>query len=282
MRTICSVFGFAAGAMALSVASYGQPIGWDDIPTNGLFTTPVPPAYLGHTWSGATNGGGRGYVDLLSAKNSGWFGTLPDISPPNVLFNGFGDDDVWVRLSSPMTLNGAFVTMWPNDTGCTSIRVQGRLSGNVVYDASFPLINDQWSQVSFSGALVDEIHFYRQNAAQCWWLMDDLDLGGGFNLAVSGSCPGSVTASTTGGTPGGQVAFVFGLSTGSCTIPSGPCAGTVLGLSCGGAQLVGTATANANGDASLSGNCPQSASGRFVQAIDVTGGCIVSNVVQLP
>lgn len=103
--------------------------------------------------------------------------------------------------------------------------------------------------------------------------------GGGFNLSLSGNCPGAVTASTTGATAGGTVAYIFGLNTGSTTIPSGPCAGTQLGIQ-GSVQLVGTDTADGSGNSSLSGNAPNAACGRFLQALDVST-CSTSNVAQI-
>lgn len=101
---------------------------------------------------------------------------------------------------------------------------------------------------------------------------------GGLSLTVTGSCPGQMSVAVSGATPGGTVAFIRAFGTGSCVIPGGPCGGTQLGLSCNGAALVGTDTADANGNASISGNAPAAACGRaFVQALDVTT-CTTSNV----
>lgn len=103
--------------------------------------------------------------------------------------------------------------------------------------------------------------------------------GGGVSLEVAGSCPGQLTASVSGATPGETVAFIFALDEGSVTIPSGPCAGTELGLD-GSARLVGADTADASGNAQLTGNAPAAACGRFLQALDVAT-CTTSNVVQM-
>lgn len=106
--------------------------------------------------------------------------------------------------------------------------------------------------------------------------------GGGLSLALSGTCPGQVTAAVSGATPGGNVAFIRGFATGSCAIPPGnPCAGTEIGLSCSGAALLGLDQADDQGNASLSGNAPAGACGRvFVQAVDLST-CSTSNVEQL-
>ncbi|MFG0329509.1 MAG: hypothetical protein ACF8PN_06360 [Phycisphaerales bacterium] len=104
--------------------------------------------------------------------------------------------------------------------------------------------------------------------------------GGGLGLEIFGDCPGDVRATVTGATPGGTVALVYSPSSGTCTIPSGPCAGTTLDLGCGGIMQVATATADGGGVANFSGNAPPAACGGCVQAIDAAT-CATSNVVCL-
>ncbi len=98
------------------------------------------------------------------------------------------------------------------------------------------------------------------------------------SLVASGSCPGRMTLTASGNTPGGTVAFVRATGVGSQRIPNNnPCAGTILGLN-QTATLVGTRTADAQGVATISGTVPPIACGRiFVQAIDVQT-CLTSNV----
>ncbi len=104
--------------------------------------------------------------------------------------------------------------------------------------------------------------------------------GGGFTLAVEGLCPGTITLTADGAAPGGNVAFIYAFGTGSVAIPTGPCAGTRLGLN-GTATLLRTARANANGRAAITGNAPSGACGRvYLQALDVSN-CATSNVVGL-
>jgi hypothetical protein len=103
--------------------------------------------------------------------------------------------------------------------------------------------------------------------------------GGGLSLDLTGNCPGQINVSISGATPGGRVAIVYGNCGGQTTIPSGPCAGTVLDV--GGATLLRFVTADGNGNASTSGNAPQGACGRIcVQVIDTTD-CETSNVEAL-
>lgn len=102
--------------------------------------------------------------------------------------------------------------------------------------------------------------------------------GGGPSLGMSGSCPGQMTFTATGCTPGGSVAFCYGFGT-NLTIPNGnPCAGTVLNV---GNPNFGyrTANADASGVATLVANVPAAACRRVnVQALDVRS-CLTSNVV---
>jgi len=110
--------------------------------------------------------------------------------------------------------------------------------------------------------------------------MDDvLYSSGGFRLRLTGSCPGRITASASGATPNGTVAYVFGAAQGSTTIPGGPCAGTRLDVQ-GGVRLVGTDSADGSGNSSLSGNAPAGACGRYLQALDVSP-CTTSNVARI-
>ncbi len=98
------------------------------------------------------------------------------------------------------------------------------------------------------------------------------------SLTTSGPCPGRITATASGATPGGNVGFARAMGVGSQQIPNGnPCAGTVLGLN-QTATLVSVRNADGQGVATISGNVPANACGRvFLQAIDVTT-CTTSNV----
>jgi len=111
-------------------------------------------------------------------------------------------------------------------------------------------------------------------------LMDDMEYslyqGGGFVLALDGDCPGLMTASVTGATPYGMVAFAYGFAAGS-TEALPVCPGVFLDIAY--AQLGGLTTADANGDASVQGNVPAQGCGNvIVQALDVES-CTTSNVV---
>lgn len=277
MRT--RIAAVCAGALLLSTATVNanpvDVIDWDDIPTTGNFLTFVPADYLGQTWSGDLNGGGRGGADLLSAINGGWGASLPEISSPNIFYNGYGDDDVWVKLDSVHSLNSAYVTGWPNTPGfAASVRVVGMLSSVVVYDETFFTINNEWSLVDFGGVKIDELHIYRPVGEPMWWLMDDLDLTAGGLSAVL-DCPiggGTATLSVSGGTPGGPLGVAASTNGAGFTIPIGPCTGTAINTR--PPFLPGfpiKANFDANGDFSARGNVPAGLCGVIsVSTVDLT------------
>lgn len=81
-------------------------------------------------------------------------------------------------------------------------------------------------------------------------------------LAITGDCPGRVTLTVRGATPGGRVAFVYSAASGSFTIPSGysTCPGTTLPLG-GTPTLLTTVLVNSDGLATFTGNAPAAACG---------------------
>lgn len=96
-----------------------------------------------------------------------------------------------------------------------------------------------------------------------------------FSLGLSGTCPGRITASVTHATPGGQIALVYSLRSGSTGVPG--CPGVSVDLN--RPVIAGSFFADASGNGSFAGNVPTSACGRvLIQAVDRTG-CQVSNVV---
>jgi len=102
---------------------------------------------------------------------------------------------------------------------------------------------------------------------------------GVFALSVSGTCPGPVTLDVSGASPGASVAVAWSLSTGSFTLPPGPCAGTVLGLN--SPNLLTFLVADAAGNASFTGTASSAACGAFVQIVDLSN-CATSGVETVP
>jgi len=101
---------------------------------------------------------------------------------------------------------------------------------------------------------------------------------GGTGLQFAGPDPGIAgidnTFSASGATPGAKVWFVFGAAAGSTQIPNCP---GIVGID--GAEPLGSATADGNGDASLTFLVPDGVAGRtgFFAAIDVSS-CSSSEV----
>ena len=104
----------------------------------------------------------------------------------------------------------------------------------------------------------------------------------GISLTRTGTCPGSMSFTASGVTPGGTVAFVWG-NPGSFTIPPGkPCANMVLDL----APLLVPAPGYELGSGTPSGvatwqvQVPANACGLLLQAVDVTT-CRTTNIMEL-
>lgn len=104
---------------------------------------------------------------------------------------------------------------------------------------------------------------------------------GRIDLAVEGSCPGPLTLSVTGAVPGSRVLFLGAPSTGSLVSPPGAtCAGIQMSLG-QGVRSLGSATADAEGRASLDFTAPPAACGRArLQALETTS-CRSSRVGDL-
>ena len=97
---------------------------------------------------------------------------------------------------------------------------------------------------------------------------------------VQFGCPTLVGFHVTNATPGGQVTLVYSWNLGAVVIPSGPCAGTVLGLGPINIQAISTMTATSSGFVRFFGNAGPTACNKYLQAVDITT-CTTSNVVQI-
>lgn len=102
---------------------------------------------------------------------------------------------------------------------------------------------------------------------------------GGYTLTITGQCPGVATIEWGGATPNRAQGVVLARRTGRTVIPSGQCAGTVLGLE-GGVHLrsvIGTRS----GSGKLSFAMGSCCCANFLQLVE-SGSCNTSNVAQLP
>ncbi len=98
-------------------------------------------------------------------------------------------------------------------------------------------------------------------------------------VSVSGTCPGPVSIDVNGVTPSGRWALFTGNGPGADVIPSGPCAGTVSGLS--GLVSRVKVYADVAGHSALSPSLPAHGCGLDVQVVDLTT-CTQSAVGSLP
>ena len=99
------------------------------------------------------------------------------------------------------------------------------------------------------------------------------------SLSLSGTCPGTVTATVTGVTPGASVQIYGSKAAGSTTITTGDCAGTVLDLR--KARRLGRGIADGNGMVVINLSLSAQRCGLLMQALDL-GVCATSNVADAP
>ncbi len=111
------------------------------------------------------------------------------------------------------------------------------------------------------------------------WAVSVAGTSSGPALTVTGSCPGTITMTVSGATPGASVEIYGSKAAGSTTITNGDCAGTVLGLK--KARLLATGTADTNGNLTLQMRLPAKRCGLFMQALDLAR-CATSNVTNSP
>ena len=102
---------------------------------------------------------------------------------------------------------------------------------------------------------------------------------GSMDLWVTGSCPGQLTLHVANATPGALVVFGFDILPGSLLLPSGVCAGTVIGLA--NPQLGAILPADGSGNLTVPlGFLPGTVCQILIQALD-TSTCNLSSVVSL-
>ncbi|MCC6909789.1 MAG: hypothetical protein IT430_17780 [Phycisphaerales bacterium] len=110
----------------------------------------------------------------------------------------------------------------------------------------------------------------------------------GGQLRITGTCPGPIQISWAGATPLRPMALLFCPTTGNCTVPSGPCTGTRLGLGpCGSVVNVFSGNTGALGSGNLNANVGPAACLRYLQMIVVEPpgncpSCTTTNVAQIP
>ncbi|MGH9895067.1 MAG: hypothetical protein ACREA0_24405 [bacterium] len=99
--------------------------------------------------------------------------------------------------------------------------------------------------------------------------------GGGFIIRLTGQCPGPKTLSWSGA-GSGQMGIIIGNGPGNFTLPSGPCAGTQLGLSGPSGLSLYNVIGTQGGQGQVTTTVGTQACGKWIQCIK-TNDCSTSN-----
>lgn len=211
---------------------------------------------------------------------------------------------MWLQFGSGVPCIGSDGTVYPvSDEGVRAISRDGEIlwtsspvagSPSPIIDAEGTVYAGPWafrSDGSLKWVFREGQHYYTRPAMDSdgtLYIIGDTWLyaiGPGRGkpgplLALAGDCPGRIEATVSRATPGGRVAVILSARdgcTGQTTIPSGPCAGTVLPID--GARPVRVLIADGEGSARLAGTVPSGACGhRCLIALNATT-CKPSNTV---
>lgn len=258
-------------------AGYADTITFDELgaqPCSFLETGPLTNEYAaqGVTFAGPQQGQGGAILDQcvgynINARSGSDFLAFDIFNSyatlPETVYFDSGASHVECYATSPQ--NGAFIlTAYDADN-------------NVVDTANVTIFSGRWKYVEVNGP-IDHV---MMSSISFLVAVDDLSwtVAGDYQLDLVGQCPGRVTVSWTGATPGRQQGLVFGANQGNTTIPNGACRGTVLGVQ-GQVRLVNTFSTG-NGGGSVSGDAGAASCGHYLQLIE-SGSCTTSNVKQIP
>ncbi len=103
-------------------------------------------------------------------------------------------------------------------------------------------------------------------------------------ISIQGECPSRLVLAWSGVSPNEWAALAFSQAEGQVTLPMGPCAGTVLGLSPShGFGVLRTFRTGSEGRGEMTGSVRTHHCGGYFQMIVGDGSpCATSNVVQIP
>ncbi|MBL1219182.1 MAG: hypothetical protein D8M59_17020 [Planctomycetes bacterium] len=270
-------------------ADEGQEGAEYDLVGNDMGTRYLHEAGPTKCWDGATDG-----LFNYSIDTSGYIWQFElDWTNPVQLFrvNGLGsltfdaeNDSLWVSQFSSQTRIIEYskdgVELRSFDTGhtqCMALALDPADDTFWIHDRTSQGTIENWSK---DGVLLDRIAVPGLESQNC--LGGEFQFGGTTppTLEAVGDCPGRMVLTAKGMTANGKVAFVYAYAEGSVIVPSGPCAGTQLGLN-RTAALGSVEFADGNGVAELITNVPGAACGKVVvQALDLTV-CVTTNVVAI-
>ncbi len=176
-----------------------------------------------------------------------------------------------------------FITLDGERTACAWVGGQELvLRDHMPPKAKWTELNFAWD-INNSGMISGEGKFppYTGAIEERGWVM--VPVTPRFSLAqpVPGLAGRRNTLTASGVTPGKRVYFVYGLQGGGSVIPGCDLAETLAAIQIENAKVIGSATANAQGVASLQVNVPNAARNAgdvLIQAV-IPGDCVISNLV---
>ncbi|MBL1216633.1 MAG: hypothetical protein D8M59_03980 [Planctomycetes bacterium] len=227
-----------------------------------------------------TNGQGPGLVNpgatyvSINGRRIQWNGNAYyGLPTKTILTNEFQLDIYYDDLPQAMGVDVHAFEGYPYRGAADIYDAAGALVGTVDFS-----LTSGGPETEFVGWQHDEgiAHVVIRNTDWTWSpIINDHAYGmSGLSLVVTGDCPGIMTLTVSGATPGAWVGFGYGSSQGQTTVPG--CPGVFVDIQ--NAKKAGKARADANGEAVLQGRAPSSACGRIiVQAADLDA-CSTSNV----
>jgi|GEM_PF-3579946 len=227
----------------------------------GPSVAPDGTVYIFHSyqnlWSFTPTGSKRWESDGLTGSN---FPVVPTVSPD-------GSVIVFGTVYS-FGVNGKLVAVKASDGSVLwELPITGRSAG-----AAGPVAFSADGQTVY--APITEI-----SGVNKLWAVSVGASGSGPALSLTGACPGPITITATGLTPGGSVQLWSGKNPGSTIINSGNCAGADLNIA--KAKLQTTRKADANGTLRIGREFSEANCGRLFQVLDLAT-CATSNVATTP
>ena len=289
MKTITSLLAICAIAAPASAQALNESFDYSTTavfpPTGWMTTNNNAGAYVGFDEPAITPCS----VGTLTADCAGHddFGSATtndnSLHAPTMDLTGYGSAEL--NFDSDLGW-GAFTTIGGAGNGTSDVEVStdGGATWTSVWQETqgttgyYPGQNADLSAYG-GNAAVDMRFDYFGDYAHAWAIDNvvvDNAVAPGPALAVSGTCPGALTADASNMTAGGPVVFAWGLS-GSLTLAGGPCAG--LSLPVASTRHLATVAADASGNASITGNAPASACGSVILLAVDGASCTAANAV---
>jgi len=260
-----------AGWTATDIGTF--PVVWHEVSTGPFGVQVLTSDAASHRW---TSFGVACESRLISPTLD-----LSGLATPTLRFDSDLDDVAWMLHfagSSGSLGNGTSDLDVSADGGATWTSAWSETSQ---VDGFTPAI--QVDLHAYAGLVGVQVAFRYAGDDGHEWAVDNVIVDNGGNpvgptLALTGSCPGTMTLLGSGMTPGGVVALAYATQLGTATVGSArACAGTTIGLL--NPRSVQFVVADVNGAFSRALSLPQAACGVVSgQGLDLTS-CVPTNVV---